>query len=257
VIVDLEHPALSGRSGRGVRIAVIDSGINPAHPHVGGLAETRALDDQARPTDDSIDRLGHGTAVAAAIHEKAPGAAIHVMKVFHDTLSTTVPALRRALEWSIESGMRVVNLSLGTPRPEHGPILDKALKEAAKAGCLVVSARAHEGVTWYPGSLPRAIGVELDWSLDRHAMRLDPTPDGGALARASGYPRPIPGVHPDRNLHGISFAVANVTGLLARALEDRPDLRSITAIAELLAAGAASHGRSGASIAAPELSNGA
>jgi subtilisin family serine protease len=234
VIVDLEHPALVGRSGRGVRVAVIDSGINASHPHVGGLVEAQALDDLARPSDDSIDRLGHGTAVAAAIHEKAPGAAIHVMKVFHDTLSTTVPALRRALEWAIESGMRVVNLSLGTARPEHGPILVKALKEAAKAGCLVVSARSHEGVAWYPGSLARAIGVELDWSLDRHAMRLDPNPDGGGLARASGYPRPIPGVHPDNNLHGISFAVANVTGLLARVLEERPELRSAAAVAELL-----------------------
>lgn len=38
------------------------------------------------------------------------------------------------------------------------------------------------------------------------------------VARASGYPRPIPGVPPERNLKGISFAVANVTGVLARAM---------------------------------------
>jgi hypothetical protein len=234
VIVDLGHSALRDRTGRGVRIAVIDSGVNPDHPHVGGLIETLALDDRAQPSDDAIDRLGHGTAVAAAIHEKAPGADIHVMKVFHDTLSTTVPALRRALEWSMESGMRLVNLSLGTARPEHGPLLQKVMNEAVRAGCLVVSARSHEGVTWYPGSLQGAIGVDLDWSLDRHAMTVEAQEGGGALARASGYPRPIPGVHPDRNLHGISFAVANVTGLLARVLEGRVEVRGGEALAALL-----------------------
>jgi hypothetical protein len=39
--------------------------------------------------------------------------------------------------------------------------------------------------------------------------------DGGTVYRASGWPRPIPGVPPARNLNGISFAVANVTGILA------------------------------------------
>jgi hypothetical protein len=41
--------------------------------------------------------------------------------------------------------------------------------------------------------------------------------------RASGFPRPIPGVPPERNLKGLSFAVANATGLLAVALEGERD----------------------------------
>jgi hypothetical protein len=57
--------------------------------------------------------------------------------------------------------------------------------------------------------------VEVDWALDRHTIAL--VEEGGRVtrARASGYPRPIPGVDPDRNLKGLSFAVANVTGVLA------------------------------------------
>jgi hypothetical protein len=50
--------------------------------------------------------------------------------------------------------------------------------------------------------------------------------DGAALFLASGFPRPIPGVPPERNLQGVSFAVANVTGFLARLLEAEPQLRS-------------------------------
>lgn len=234
MIVDLGHPALRDRTGRGVTIAVIDSGIHPGHPHVGGLAGALSLDDRARPSDDVLDRLGHGTAVAAAIHEKAPNAEIHVVKVFHETLSTTITALRRAVEWALESGMRLVNLSLGTSRVEHGPLLAEVLEEAATMGCLVVSARQLDGTLWYPGSLPGAVGVELDWSLDRDSMALGPGPGAGLLVRASGYPRPIPGVDPERNLRGVSFAVANVSGLLARMLEGRPELRTGPGIEALL-----------------------
>ena len=44
-------------------------------------------------------------------------------------------------------------------------------------------------------------------------------PDGEVRVKASGFPRPIPGVPPERNLKGLSFAVANATGLLALTLQ--------------------------------------
>jgi hypothetical protein len=60
----------------------------------------------------------------------------------------------------------------------------------------------------------------VDWNLPRDVCELM-TVDGSIAARASGYPRPIPGLAPERNLRGVSFAVANVTGLLALAHEAR------------------------------------
>lgn len=233
LLVSPVHPARLGRSGRGVRVAIIDSGVHADHPHVGGLAGAVAFDDRGRPSDDVVDRLGHGTAVAAAIHEKAPDAELHVVKVFDATLSTTVIALKGALAWAAASGMRLVNLSLGTARPEHEGVLAPVVEEAAAAGCFVVSAREHAGRPWWPGSLPGAVGVGLDWALERDALALEP--GGDALrVRASGYPRPIPGVPPERNLKGVSFAVANVTGILACALEGHEDVRSLAALAGLL-----------------------
>jgi len=56
----------------------------------------------------------------------------------------------------------------------------------------------------------------VDWDCPRDEYRTSLLPDGRTLYHASGFPRPIPGVAPERNLKGISFAVANVTGLLAR-----------------------------------------
>ena len=55
---------------------------------------------------------------------------------------------------------------------------------------------------------------------------------GGSAFLASGFPRPIPGVSPARNLGGISFAVANVTGVLARLLEAEPEVSSAGQIFE-------------------------
>jgi hypothetical protein len=73
-------------------------------------------------------------------------------------------------------------------------------------------------VRWLPGALPGAVPVTLDWDCPRDQYRTSTLANGRTLYHASGYPRPIPNLPPERNLKGISFAVANVTGLLAREL---------------------------------------
>ena len=78
------------RTGRGVRVAVIDSGVNATHPHVGEVAGGIAIDEQGVERADYLDRLGHGTAVTAAIREKAPDAELFAVKVFDRSLSTNV-----------------------------------------------------------------------------------------------------------------------------------------------------------------------
>src|SRR5690606_33118345 len=109
---------------------------------------------------DVLDRLGHGTAVTAAIHEKAPGAELHIIRVFHASLSTNVEALVQALEWAIGRGMRLVNLSLGTANVENAKPLAESVEHAVEAGVTIVSARADGSRIWFPGSLPGVIGVE-------------------------------------------------------------------------------------------------
>jgi hypothetical protein len=68
--------------------------------------------------------------------------------------------------------------------------------------------------------------VQLDWTCPRETFRRVDI-DGAPVFRASGFPRPIPGVPPDRNLHGISFAVANMTGFVARARADHATLDEV------------------------------
>ena len=84
-----------------------------------------------------------------------------------------------------------------------------------------VAAREAEEQPCFPGSLPGIFSVGLDWNCPRNRYRCEPV-DGGIAFYASGYPRALPGLPRERNLHGISFAVANMTGFIARACESFP-----------------------------------
>jgi len=199
-----------------VRIAVVDSGVHATHPHVNGVAGGMSIFPDGREEADFVDRLGHGTAVTAAIREKAPEAEIYAVKVFHDSLATRIDSLIHALDWSARNGVHLINLSLGTDNPEHEPVLREAVERLAGQGIKLIAAYEDSDVRWLPGSLAGVVPVVVDWDCARDVYRTSLLPDGRMLYHASGFPRPIPGVAPERNLKGISFAVANVTGLLAR-----------------------------------------
>lgn len=229
----LSAHSLPPRTGRGVRIAVVDSGIHAAHPHVGGISGGVGIGPLGELSDDYVDRLGHGTAVAAAIREKAPKCELLSVRVFDRTLTTTGLALVAAIEWAALQGVHLINLSLGTSNQEHAPALAAAVAKAAARGAIVVSAAPQEGAAWLPGGLHGVVAVDVDWDCPREECRVVSADAGGIRLTASGYPRPIPGVAPERNFSGLSFAVANVTGLLALTLEDRP-AQTVAALADRL-----------------------
>ena len=217
----LNDEPFAGHTGKGVSVAVIDSGVHAEHPHVGGVAGGVYIAPDGTEEDDFTDRLGHGTAVAAAIKEKAPDAEIYAVRVFDKTLSTTTSALIHAIEWAAGRGIALINLSLGTEKAEHREAMAAAVAAARESGSLIVSPAEHGGSLWLPGCLPDVAGVELDWECGREEVRFGSAGPGGRRlrVRASGYPRPIPGVNPELNLKGVSFAAATVTGFLARAIE--------------------------------------
>jgi subtilisin family serine protease len=185
-----------------MRIAVIDSGVNPRHPHISSLAGGVSIGSEGT----YLDTLGHGTAVMAAIQEKAPDAEYFAVKLFYAELRASTDDLLRALDWAVENRMDLVNLSLGTRNARRV----KDFAAVVEQGPKIVAARDADGEACYPGSLAGVVGVGLDWGCPRDEYRLK---DG--VYYASGYPRPVPGMPLTRNLNGISFAVANITGLIA------------------------------------------
>ena len=187
-----------------IGVAIIDSGVHPGHPHVRDLTAGRNFVPGGEP-GRYLDYLGHGTAVAGAICEKGAPLRLYIAKVFERRLVTSIDVLLAALDWSLEQPVALVNLSLATGNDALREVFARRVELAAARGIRIVSPLAG-----LPGSLAGVIGVTIDDSLPRD--RYSP---GFA---ACGWPRPIPGQPQERNLYGISFAVANVTGCLAREL---------------------------------------
>jgi hypothetical protein len=189
------------------RVAVLDSGIHAGHPHVnrvaGGFNATAS-----GAAEDWLDFTGHGTAVAGAIQSHAPECELLAVKIFDRALRTDLDTIERGVRWALAQGAHFINLSLGATNAEH----IERLRALVAEGGIWVSAAESDGKIYYPGSLEGVYGVVADPSLARDVYReLSP----GRYA-ASPFPRDIPGVPREQNLHGISFAVANLTGLLAR-----------------------------------------
>ena len=142
--------------------------MHGVHPHVGGVQGGTSL--VSDDTADYADRIGHGTAVAAAIREKSPGVDLLAVRIFERQLATDVSVLVRAITWAADAGAHLINLSLGTANPAHAERLASAIHHATSRGSLVVSARESNGVDWLPGSLPGVVGVVADWTCERDEL---------------------------------------------------------------------------------------
>ncbi len=211
-----------------MRVAVIDSGVHAGHPHIGAIAGGISIASDGTLEAGYADRLGHGTAVMAAIQEKAPAAEYFAVRVFHGALRTSPLALYRAIEWCAAQGMELVNLSLGTSNASHADGFRKAVEIAFAAGIVLVSPLEIEGTPCFPGCLEGVLGVSLEARCPRERVGVR-TAAGRAGFVASGYPRPAPGIPVERNLQGISFAAANLSGIAARTLAELPQ-RSLDAL---------------------------
>lgn len=213
-----------GRTGRGVKVALIDSGINAHHSHVGWVAGgvTVRLDPEGRPTFEEgyRDRLGHGTAAAGIIRLRAPEAQLYAVKIFEARLTARIEAVVAALQWGVDLRMKVVNLSLGTGNKAHRPPLEEVCQKAADQGLIIV-ASAEEGRLDYPAALPMVIGVAMDGDcLPGHFSYREGDP---IEFRACGWPRKLPGIPQARNFRGPSFASAHIAAHCALVAEEDPE----------------------------------
>lgn len=202
-----------------IRVAVVDSGINPYHSHVagveGGIQFLVNRDRYLECNDDFRDRLGHGTAVAAAIRGIAERAALYAVKVFDEKLATFPSVLAAAMEWAADNHMQIINLSLGLKR--DWPDVRNACRKAVEAGICVVAAFDEErGILWpaeYPGVFAVRAGeaARNEWFFYKDNKFC-----------ACGFPRELQGPVRLSNMHGHSFASAHFTAFLALLLEQNP-----------------------------------
>jgi len=213
-------------TGAGVRVALIDSGVNAQHSHVGfvagGVGFSVTDDHTVQSQEDFSDRIGHGTALAGILRAKAPQVELYAVKVFTDRLQVSFPVLEAALRWGIQQRMHIINLSLGTANASHRERCLAIIAEANAAGTIVVASSPAGQTNVLPAVLPDVIGVANDercgWA-DYLYVPDDPIP-----FRAHPCPRPLPGPAQARNFQGPSFASAHVSALLALLIEKNTGL---------------------------------
>ncbi|MFI5890059.1 S8 family serine peptidase [Actinoplanes sp. NPDC051513] len=161
----------AGLDGGGVKVAVLDTGIDASHPDVAG--QVAAAQDFSG-SGDTVDRFGHGTHVAATVagtgnasggREKgvAPGAKLLIGKVLDDAGNGYESSIIEGMQWAVDSGARVVNMSLGgEPTDGTDPMAAAVDALSARTGALFVVAAGNEGATstvGTPGSAPAALTV--------------------------------------------------------------------------------------------------
>ncbi|MEV4315794.1 S8 family serine peptidase [Actinocrispum sp. NPDC049592] len=158
----------AGLRGTGVKVAVLDTGYDPAHPDL-HVTDAKGFTD-AGPADVA-DHVGHGTHVASTIAGRgakytgvAPDATLIVGKVLDDSGSGSISSILAGMEWAADSGARVVNMSLGTDSASDGTgILDQAVNDlTAKTGTLFVTAAGNrylDHTIGSPGAADAALTV--------------------------------------------------------------------------------------------------
>ena len=195
-----------------VRVGIADSGINPHHPHVGGVSGgvgLRFRDGVVEADDAWQDMLGHGTAAAATIRHHAPSAELYSIRIFRRRLETHVDTLLGAIEWASSETLDLLNLSLGCTEQGRAPEFAAACARAHEVGLVIVAAQELSGKPSLPGRLDGVIAVREDHELEADAIRYE-----NGVFVASSWARELPGLPKERNFHGVSLAVAHVTGML-------------------------------------------
>lgn len=207
-----------------IEIAVIDSGINPRHPHVqgvaGGISFHLGASDKVVEGIDFSDELGHGTAIAGIIRERNPQAGIYAVKIFHQILEAPAALLLAALQWAIKARVKIIHLSLGTERQKFRGYLQQLCRDAFKKNIVIIAAARTLEDQVFPAIFDEVIGVY--WNHDCKNGSLIYYPEKAVEFGAYGRPRAIPGIPQELNFSGSSFAAAHVTAMAADILADNP-----------------------------------
>jgi subtilisin family serine protease len=215
-------------TGDGVLVAVIDSGIDEAHPD---LAGTIAAKFDTLATDEKPH--AHGTEMAGAIasHGRllgvAPRARLLAVRAFGTSAAgeeSTTFRILRGLDWAAGQNARIINMSFAGPAD---PALQDALAKARKKGIVLIAAAGNAGPKsppLYPAADPNVIAVTATDADDKVFAQAN---RGNYIAVAApGVDVLVPA--PDANValtSGTSVAAAHVSGLVALLIELKPSLK--------------------------------
>lgn len=219
-----------GRTGRGVKVAIVDSGIDAGHPALKGKVKgsVEAVKEDGKitfePSEPPRDDAGHGTACAGIITEIAPDVDLYSVKVLGQNASGSGEMFVAGLDYAVRERMHVINLSLGTTKPDYYKPLHDLLHRAYHAGCIVVAAANNLPQPSYPSILTSSLVSVI--------KREGGDPFNFGYRYGSVIELVAPGVQVRttwpgggyRQLTGNSFACPYIVGIIALIKEAYPDL---------------------------------
>ncbi|MFB7515253.1 S8 family serine peptidase [Streptomyces sp. NPDC056144] len=238
----------AGLTGKGVKVAVLDTGADLTHPDlVGRIAETRSFIEG----QEVADRDGHGTHVTSTVggsgaasdgKEKgvAPGATLAVGKVLSDEGSGTESQIIAGMEWAAKDvDAKIVSMSLGSREPSDGtdPMAQAVNTLSAETGALFVIAAGNSGAPGSigsPGAADSALTVGAVDSADEAAYFTSQGPRAGDQALKPDLSAPGVGILAARSqlvagsgsytsMSGTSMATPHIAGVAALLAEKHPD----------------------------------
>ena len=228
-------------TGAGVKVAVIDSGIDASHPAVGHVEGFVAIDQGPEGVvfeeGPHEDLFGHGTACAGVIRAIAPDCELYSIRVLGKALLGRGAVMIAGLRWAIENGMHVCNLSLTTTKKEFFGILHELVDQAYFRNIMLVTSANNIPVPSFPAVFSSVISVASHDEEDPYVYYYNPEPPvefgahgvdvrvawtGGGWITSTGN----------------SFATPHISGIVARILGKHPDLTAfqMKAVLQSLAA---------------------
>jgi subtilisin family serine protease len=227
----IDEPTPTVRSGEGVRVALIDSGVERDHPWLTQAPiEHRRVEKQGAGHVVALceggDGSGHGTACAGIIHRMVPAATIVSVRALGPDGRCSRMALLDALGWCVRERFDVVNMSLGIDVPRRAPLrvgdhrdilaLYELADEAYTEGVVLVAAGPNVAhFRTYPGRFKSLVGVGRSAATDWEALETSRTTDHEILAPGTDVLAPALGGG-ERKWTGTSFAAPFVTAHVAR-----------------------------------------
>lgn len=205
-----------GFDGSGVRVAVIDTGIDASHPTFDG-ARIVAWKDVPDGKPEPYDLNGHGTYVAGLVAGQgrlrggAPGVDLIVVKVFDETTRSSDAWVADGIRFAVAQGADIIGLSLGGDSfPILGTQAEDASRAAVAAGVIVVAAAGNEGPdnsdVSSPSNVAEVIAVA---AVNRQREVADfssrGSPSSGILLPGLGGPRRAPDQKPEISAPGVNI----------------------------------------------------